>query len=65
MTKYRVYAIVYVTKEIATIEADSKEEAIEKGWNHEECDLDPLCWQCNEKYELDSIDEVRAEVIEG
>jgi hypothetical protein len=64
MAKYRVYAIMYATKEIATIEADSKEEAIKKGWNHPDCEPGSLCWQCSDEYELNEIEEVKAEIIE-
>jgi len=64
MAKYRVYALIWTTKEIGTIEADSVEEAIEKGWQHPECEPGTLCWQCSDTYELNEIDEVKAEKIE-
>ena len=63
MPKFRVFAILYATKEIATIEAETKEEAIKKGWEHENCEPGSLCWQCSDEYELNEIDEVRAEEI--
>jgi hypothetical protein len=63
MKKFRVYAMIYVCKEIATIEAESKEEAIKKGWGHENCEVGSLCWQCSNEYELEEIDEVNAEEI--
>ncbi len=43
MPKYRVFGILYATKEIATIEAATKEEAIKKGWEHENCEPGTLC----------------------
>ncbi len=64
MKKYRVYAMIYVCKEIATIEAESKEEAIQKGWGHPNCEPGSLCCQCSDEYELEDIDEVNAEEIE-
>ena len=64
MAKYRVFAILYATKEIATIEADSKEEAIKKGLEHPECEPGTLCWQCSDTIELGEIDKVKAELIE-
>lgn len=63
MAKFRVFAVMYVTKEIGTIEADSKEEAIKKGWEHPECEPGTLCWQCSDVYELNEIDEVKADEI--
>lgn len=63
MSKFRVYAMLYVCKEIATIEAGTKEEAIRKGWEHENCEVGSLCWQCSNTYELEEIDEVNAEEI--
>lgn len=62
--KYRIYALITVTKEIATIEADSEEEALEKGWNHENCYPGTLCCQCSNTYEINEIDELKAEEIE-
>jgi len=61
--KFRVYAMIYVCKEIDTIEAESKEEAIKKGWEHPECEPGTLCLQCSNTYELEEIDDVYAEEI--
>ena len=61
--KFRVYAMIYVCKEIDTIEAESKEEAIKKGWEHQNCEPGTLCWQCSNEYELNEIDELKAEEI--
>lgn len=63
MPKFRVYGILYATKEIAIIEAETKEDAIKKGWEHENCEPCTLCWQCREDLELDDINEVRADEI--
>lgn len=63
MPKYRVYAMIYVCKEIATIEAETKEEAIRKGMEHEDGEVGSLCCQCSDTYELEGIDEVNAEEI--
>lgn len=63
MPKFRVYAMLTVCKEIATIEAETKEEAIRIGNEHENCEVGSLCWQCSNTYELEDIDEVNAEEI--
>lgn len=56
--------MIYVCKEIGTIEAETKEEAIEKGWAHPDCEPGTLCWHCSNTYELEEITEVNAEEIE-
>lgn len=63
MPKYRVYAMICVTKEIDTIEADSMEEAIQKGWKHPDCEPGTLCCHCSDVYEMNEIDEVKAVMI--
>jgi hypothetical protein len=62
MPKYRVYATVRGTKFIGEFEAASKEEAIEKGLESDEC-YTSVCYQCAEQVEDPEIDELFAEEV--
>ena len=63
MKKYNVYANVTVTKFVGTFEAESEEDAVEKGMDNPECCADQLCHYCSRKYDVGDVDEVFAEEV--
>ena len=65
MTKYRVYGYASASKVVATVEANSKEEAITKAENDPDSDYYMmLCHQCAGKVELGDVYELKAEEID-
>jgi hypothetical protein len=61
MKKYTVYAVASVTKTIGTFEANSEEEAVQKGKNDPNCYAGSLCAYCAREYDVGEINEVFAE----
>lgn len=63
MSKYRVSGSVVGVKWIGEFEAGSPEEAEEKAWDSDECNIS-LCHQCSSECEDGEIDELFVELIE-
>lgn len=61
MKKYRVYAIASASKYVGEVEAETVEEAKEKAWEMESCQLDSLCWSCSDSLDLGDIYELQVE----
>lgn len=64
MPKYSVYAIVTGSKFLGEIEAESKEAAIQKGWDHPDCHIS-ICHQCSREVEVGDIYEIQVDEIES
>lgn len=63
MKKYRIYAQVVGSKYLGEVEADSKEEAIEKAFDLDTCSVS-ICHQCSREIDDAQIGEIDAEEIE-
>lgn len=63
MAKYRVYGIVTAGKYLGEVEADSEEEAINKGVDLDTCYVS-VCHQCSRDIGDPQIDRLEAELIE-
>lgn len=68
MAKYRVGTAVVGFKDLGIFEADSEEEAIEKAFEEQGCDVISLCYHCsNEVGELllsDREEDIEVELVE-
>lgn len=64
MAKWRVYAIMTADKYIGDVEAESEEEAIDKGFELDDCQTPYLCHHCNHEINLSDVNEVQVERIE-
>lgn len=60
--KYRIYGKVSGSKYLGEIEADSHEEAIEKGWKLDTCYCS-VCHQCSKNLQDPEIEEIYVEKI--
>jgi len=56
MAKWAVFVQATVSRYLGEVEADSKDEAIEKGWDMDNCDLPNLCYACSSNMEMGDID---------
>lgn len=61
--KYLIYGKVVGTKYLGEVEADSEEEAIEKGWELDEACV-CLCHQCSSECSDPEVDDIIAEEVE-
>ena len=64
MPKYSLYGKVFASKYLGEVEAETKEEAIEKGYELDSCFVS-VCHQCAKEIEDPEIDEIEAEEISG
>lgn len=62
MTKYRVYGTVTGSKYLGEFEADTKEEAMDKAAESDECYVS-LCHQCAREADGAEIHEFHAEKV--
>ena len=60
LMKYALYAKVVGTKYLGEVEADSMEDAIEKGYQLDSCSVG-VCHQCSREIDDPVIDEIEAE----
>lgn len=63
MARFRIHGIVSGSKYLGEIEADNKEEAIEKGFELDACYVS-MCHQCSREIEDPEVREILAEKIE-
>jgi hypothetical protein len=61
MKTWAVYARVSGSKYIGTVEAETEEEALEKGWKHENC-YSSVCHQCSDNIEDPEITDLAVEI---
>ena len=61
MARYRAYGVVYGGKYLGTVEADSKEEAINKAQELDSCYVS-ICHQCADEIDDPQIDRVQVEL---
>ena len=64
MPKYRLYAKVVASKYLGEVEAASEQEAIEKGYQFDACEIS-VCHQCAENIEDPEVDDISAEEVSG
>jgi hypothetical protein len=62
MKKYRFYPVVYASMKTIEVEANNKEEALEKAM--EEFEPKCLCWQCSNDFEVNDTPIDSLEYIE-
>lgn len=62
MKKWNLYAVVTGTKHLGVVEAETMEEAQEKGWGHPESGIS-LCVQCSDECSDPEISEIVAEEV--
>ncbi len=60
MAKYRIYGFIAASKCFDVIEADSKEEAIDKAWDEYDTTIS-LCHHCSHEIDAEEIYKFDAE----
>lgn len=60
MKKFHVYAVVTGSKYLGEVDAETKEEAIEKGENLKSVNIS-ICHQCSSECENPEVTEITAE----
>lgn len=60
MAKWRLYGLASATKFLGTVESDTEEEAIEKGYELDSCHVS-ICRHCAHEIDVSDINQIEAE----